>query len=129
MNKLTYEVYSGELFLTDYVGDETDECEITVKECSDASFSIGSESFKLKDGVGRVNLSNVKKGTYTPTLILDEGLIFGGALKIGGTAVRISPASDVVKREARELLIIKKLDVAEREISALKDMVYGTTIF
>ena len=61
MNRLTYEIYDGRLFLTDYFGDETEECEIIVKDCGKVGFSIGSEGVRLDDGRGRVKLSGVKK--------------------------------------------------------------------
>ncbi len=129
MNRLTYEIYNGILYLTDYHGDETEECEIYVKECPNAGFSIGTESFKLKDGVGRVKLSAIKKGEYIPKLILNEETLSGGALEVGDATVRLFPVCDTTQREARELQLLKRLDSAEREISALKDSVYGTTIF
>ena len=129
MNRLTYEIYNGVLYLADYHGDGTEECEISVKECQNAGFSIGSESFKLKDGVGRVKLSRIKKGKYFPKLILDNATLSGTALEVGGTAVRIFPVCDTVQRETTELQLLKRLESAEREISALKDSVYGTTIF
>ena len=129
MNKLTYEIYNGALYLTDFFGDETEECELIVKGCADAGFSIGTKSFKLKNGVGRVNLSAIKKGKYIPKLILNERTLSGGALAVGGASVKIFPIYDVAKAEERELLLLKRLDFAEREISALKVSVYGTTIF
>lgn len=129
MNRLTYQIYKDRLFLTDYFGDETDECEILVKECMDAGFSIGSERLKIKNGVGRVKLSEIKKGKYTPMLILDMKTISGEDLEIGGPCVKISPVCDAAKIEAAKLMLLKRLDSAEREISALKDSVYGKTIF
>ena len=62
-------------------------------------------------------------------LIFEDKTLFGEPLEVGGASVRISPVCDSAKREAAELLLLKRLDSAEREISALKDSVYGKTIF
>ena len=125
MIRLYYELCEGEPLLTGVEGGKGDFIEYSIKERENAHLRIGKCSVKIKNGVGRVNFSELSHGKHTPILTdacsafsLDAISVFGGEAEL------FSDRSEMILTNKRLVGLAKRLAAAEEKLSELSEAVY-----
>ena len=128
--KLLYETYRGEGYLTAFEAKSSDNLNIYVSGIDEALISVATKAAKIKNGVGRVKISELNDGIHDLRLILKDSSITLGKIQVSQGSVKPYQYCDDIGRINRALLhSLRRADALDIEISHLKEAVYGKKIF
>ena len=128
--KLLYETYGGEGYLTSFIAKSSDDLCIYVSGVDEALISVATKAAKIKNGVGRVKISELNDGIHDIRLILKDRSITLGKIQVSAGALKPYQYCDDIGRINRALLCaLRRADALDTEISHLKEAVYGKKIF
>ena len=126
MIRLCYDLFDGAALLTGYERQDGSYLEYSVNGISDAELRIGKKSFKIKEGVCRVEFSELRHGSHIPRLVdkslavcLDKISVFEGEAKISDEATDKIPTNKMLVR------LGERLALAETRLEQITDKVYS----
>jgi hypothetical protein len=130
MTTFIYNIKDHEVYLTALKYERGDSFEIRVNNASPTLIRVGNTAINAADGVGRVKLSALSDGVYTPEVIFNDKSVFLYPIRIFLGKVSIAGAEHVCaalgERSYRDRA---RIDALEGEVNKLKEAVYGKDIF
>ena len=131
MLRLTIECFdkSAEIYSMERTHDGI--IEYCIKPMCDGFISIKGESYKLKDGICKIDASKIKEKELNPLLILSDKRVGLPPLIYDEEEYKIKAydADFMRKISLEELRIAKRLLELEKRVDNLSKRVYNTTIF
>ena len=130
MTTFIYKILGTEPYLTSIMAGQADVLEIRIADTDSALMRIGNVAVKTCEGVGRVKLSTLGEGVFTPEVIFKDKTVV--LYPIRHTAGKISlacPEQISAFLGARAYDLEKRVSLAEEELQRLKDAIYGKAIF
>lgn len=107
-----------------------DVLEFHIPDTEGALLRVGDIAVKMDDGVGRVKLSDLPEGKYTPEVILNDKSVWLYPISYSLGIVSVTEAEKICATlGARALISLGRIDALESEVAKLNDAVYGKAIF
>ena len=126
MIRLRYDFFDGEALLTGYERATGDRLEYCINGISDGGIRIGKKSFRIKEGVCRVEFSELRHGSHLPHLIdksaalkLDKISVFEGEVALCEEAMSKIPFNKML------INLNERLTLLEQRLSQITDKVYS----
>lgn len=124
--RLLYDFFDGEALLTGYERCSGDRLEYCISGLSDGGIRIGKKSFRIKEGVCRVEFSELRHGSHIPQLIdrssakrLDKISVFEGEVTLCEEAMSRIPTNKML------VSLNERLALAEERLAQITDKVYS----
>ncbi len=130
MTTLIYRILGSEAYLTSIMKGPTDALELRIPDTDQVLIRIGDVTAKTSEGVGRVKLSALGEGLFTPEVIFKDKTV--ALYPIRHTMGKISlacPEQICASLGARAHDLEKRVSKTEEELKELKDAIYGKAIF
>ena len=107
-----------------------DAFEIRIENATPTYIRIGNVVTNTEDGVGRVKLSSITDGVYTPEVIFNDKSILLYPIRIAlGKVTIYKPEQICAALGAQAYCEAMRIDALEDEVNKLKDAIYGKEIF
>lgn len=127
---LTYRIKGREAYLTAITRSGADTLEVHVENADGALMRIGDISVKMDNGVGRVKLSTLKEGVFTPEIIFKDMSVLLYPISHAFGEVSLALVDEVCATlGARAYDAECRIAELENEVNDLKNAVYGKAIF
>ena len=130
MTTFVYYIVDREPYLTSVSYERGDSFEIRIENATPAMIRVGNTVVKAEDGVGRVKLSALSSGVFTPEVIFnDKSVLLYPIRHALGKVTIANPEHICVSLGEKAYKAEVRLREVEGEIISLKDAVYGKDIF
>ena len=104
--------------------------EFRIPEAKCALIRVGDIAIKAEDGVGRVKLSDLPEGTFTPEVIFSDKSVWLYPIHYSLGIVSLAGVDEICAAlGARAHMATERIDALENEVKKLNDAVYGKAIF
>ena len=125
-----YRLVDREPYLTEITKGNPDVLEFRITDTAGALLRVGDIAVKMEDGVGRVKLSDLQEGKYTPEVIFNDKSVWLYPISYSLGIVSVAEADGIcADLGARALASLNRIDALESEVAKLNDAVYGKAIF
>ena len=130
MTTFTYCIKDREPYLTAQTQGHGEMLEIQIKHAAPIMIRIGNTVIKTRNGVGRVKLSALPDGVYTPEVIFNDKSILLYPIRLTLGKVTLSNVEQICAAlGARSYCEAMRIDALEDEVNKLKDAICGKDIF
>ncbi len=130
MTSFVYFIKDRAPYLVSLNYERGDTLEIRIENAAPTYIRIGNTVVNVENGVGRVKLSALSEGVYTPEVIFNDKSVLLYPIRVSLGKVRIyKPEEICAALGARAYLEAARVDALEDEVKMLKEAVYGKEIF
>lgn len=128
--RLNYKIINARATLTQLDPTEDGHLALTLDPLTNATLIFGTVRVKIKNGRGRVKLSDVKDGKHTPILICEKASITLPAIMVElGRAKLCEPEHLIADMGERICSLEEERYSVRNEIKRLTDAVFGKKLF
>ena len=125
-----YRIVDRDPYLVKIDKGSPDALEFRIPDTDNAILRVGDIATKMEDGVGRVKLSDLPEGKFTPEVIFSDKSVWLYPISYSLGIVSVAEVEDICAMlGARALASLGRIDVLEGEVAKLNDAVYGKAIF
>ena len=130
MTTYIYTIRDRDPYLTSVKDEGYDMLTIRISDVKEAVMCIGNARIDMVDGVGRVKLSTLGEGVFTPEIIFKDKTVrlYPIHQKMGKVSLAC-PEEIYAALGARVLNAEVRVCEMEKELQTLKDAVWGKAIF
>ena len=130
MTTYIYNIVDREPYLTAAVEGSGDTLNIKIANGKNAVLRVGNISTNMTDGVGRVKLSTLGEGVFTPEVIFKDKTVRLYPIRHKNGKVSLAcPDEILASLGARALDVEVRVSATEKALQALNDAVWGKAIF
>ncbi|MBO5945583.1 MAG: hypothetical protein J6Q69_03145 [Clostridia bacterium] len=125
-----YRIVDRDPYLVKIDKGSPDALEFHIPDTDNAILRVGDIATKMEDGVGRVKLSDLPEGKFTPEVIFSDKSVWLYPISYSLGIVSVAEVEDICAMlGARALASLGRIDALEGEVAKLNDAVYGKAIF
>ena len=131
MSKIYYEKRRHGYECTEVKSSDRDSVEVIFDEPFDADMRIGAAFSHIVRGVGTINIADLSNGEYEPRLYREKAIYSLGKILLsdGGVSKKCYDEDELKRlREENEDFLLR-LCAIEKELSAIKEKIFGNPIF
>lgn len=130
MTTYSYKIIDREPYLTAISKGEKDTLEIRVLDAEDALMRIGKASAKIANGVGRVKLSALCEGVFTPEIIFKDKTVALYPIRYEMGKISLAYTEDICAiLGARAYEVKMRVSEIEKQLRELEEAIRGKAIF
>ena len=130
MTTFIYRISGMDAHLISIIKKRADELEVRIDSTYAAILRIGDTYTKMEMGVGRVKLSALGDGVFTPEIILNDRSVFLYPIRIRMGNVSLACPDEMLAALGAHVFSLKeRAQRSEEELKELKNAVYGKAIF
>jgi len=130
MTAIKYSKLEDRFLITYLENGSGENLKISFSGVKDGDFYLGKESFKVENGIARINTGKLADGSYTPILRTEEKSYICDKLKVlaGILTPDVNAESRIYYLAGKIISAEERLRVLDKRISELSDSVYGKSI-
>lgn len=130
MTTFIYQIVGTKPYLTSITKGQADTLEIRIPDTDAAMLRIGNVTVKTEKGVGRVKLSALGEGVFTPEVILKDKTVLLHPIRHAIGKISLAhPERICAALGEGAYLLQKRVSEIEKELEELKIAIYGKAIF
>ena len=127
---LAYRIIDSDPYLTAFTEKSGDALNVYVENAEGALMRLGNICVKIENGVGRVKLSTLSEGVFTPEIVFKNKSVFLYPIRHSlGVVTLASPDEVCAALGARAYKAECRIAALEDEVKKLNDAVRGKAIF
>ncbi len=125
-----YRIVDRDPYLIEIGKGSPDMLEFRIPDTDGALLRVGDIAVKMEDGMGRVKLSDLSEGKFTPEVIFNDKSVWLYPISYSLGIVSLAEVDGICAAlGARAIASLGRIDALEGDVAKLNDAVYGKAIF